>query len=395
MSWQTRIQQGLQQRQQQNRLRQRVCLQSPQQPHVMIEGQTYLAFCSNDYLGLANHPDVIQTLCQVAQQDGVGSGASHLVNGHHRWHHQLEEALADWCQREAVLLFSTGYMANQGVLAGLLQRGDRVLADRWNHASLIDGALLSGAQFKRYRHADTAHLAQLLQQDCKGQSVVVTDGVFSMDGDVAPLETLAQLAQQHQALLMVDDAHGFGVLHQGRGSCAALDATQVPLLVGTLGKAFGTFGAFVAADRAVLDYLTQMARSYIYTTALPPALAAATLTSLRLMQQETWRYQVLQQRIAQFRQGCAALDLQLMPSDTPIQPIVLGTDAAALAWSALLKERGLWVTAIRPPTVPEGTARLRVTLSAAHTEQDVQQLLDGLAYCQQHSTVEEPYHHEA
>ena len=358
---------------------------SPQQPHRQIDGKALLTFCSNDYLGLANHPAVIRAFQQAANEYGVGSGAAHLVNGHSRPHQQLEEALAIFVGRERALLFSTGYMANLGVVNALLTgRNDVVYADRLNHASLVDASLLSGAKLIRYPHNDTTSLGKrlLAQADNASTQLILTDGVFSMDGDIAPLNKLATMAQHHDAWLMVDDAHGFGVLgNTGAGLVEAqgLTPTDVPILMATLGKALGTAGAFVAGSHDLIEYLIQTARTFIYTTAQPPAIAAATLASLQLVQTESWRREHLQALIQQFRQGAAQLGLPLMASATAIQPILVGSSAQALAISRQLEERGLLVTAIRPPTVPDGTARLRVTLSAAHTTTDVEQLLTALA----------------
>ncbi|OQX13663.1 MAG: 8-amino-7-oxononanoate synthase [Thiothrix lacustris] len=357
---------------------------SPQQPQRHIDGKPFLTFCSNDYLGLANHPDVIRAFQQAATIYGVGSGAAHLVNGHSRPHQQLEEALAAFTGRERALLFSTGYMANLGVVNALLTgRDDVVYADRLNHASLVDAALLSGAKLMRYPHNDTTSLGKRLLAPAKhtATQLILTDGVFSMDGDVAPLATLATMARLHDAWLMVDDAHGFGVLgNTGAGLVEALGLNQdeVPILMGTLGKALGTAGAFIAGSHALIEYLIQTARTWIYTTAQPPAVAAATLVSLQLVQTESWRREHLRTLIQQFRTGAAQLGLPLMPSATAIQPLLVGSSEQALAISRQLEARGILVTAIRPPTVPAETARLRVTLSAAHTAEDVERLLDAL-----------------
>jgi 8-amino-7-oxononanoate synthase len=363
--------------------RQRPLLESPQGPNVVVDGQPLLAFCSNDYLGLANHPDVIAAWRAGARRWGVGGGASHLVIGHSAPHHALEEALADLTQRPKALLFSTGYMANLGAVTALLGKGDSVLQDRLNHASLLDAGLLSGARFSRYLHNDPASLRTRLAKST-GDTLVVTDGVFSMDGDLADLPALAEATKGHGAWLMVDDAHGVGVLGaQGGGVVEhfGLGVDEVPVLIGTLGKAFGTAGAFVAGSEALIDCLVQFARPYIYTTSQPPALACATLKSLELSRAEGWRREHLAALVKQFRQGAEALGLALMDSDTPIQPILLGDSARALAWSQRLRELGLLVTAIRPPTVPAGGARLRVTLSAAHSDTQVARLLDGFAAC--------------
>lgn len=363
--------------------RQRPLLESPQGPEVVVDGQRLLAFCSNDYLGLANHPDVISAWQAGAERWGVGGGASHLVIGHSTPHHQVEEALAELTGRPRALLFSTGYMANLGAITALVGQGDTVLQDRLNHASLLDGGLLSGARFNRYLHNDPASLASRLDK-AAGNTLVVTDGVFSMDGDLADLPALADVARAHGAWLMVDDAHGLGTLGTRGGGIVehfGLGVEDVPVLVGTLGKACGTAGAFVAGSDELIEALVQFARPYIYTTSQPPALACATLKSLELLRRETWRREHLAALIRQFREGAQQIGLALMDSPTPIQPIVIGDSAQALHLSRMLRERGLLVTAIRPPTVPAGSARLRVTLSAAHSEAQVQLLLNALAEC--------------
>ena len=349
---------------------------------VRVAGRDLLAFCSNDYLGLAGHPSVVEAFIAAAREWGVGSGASHLVSGHCREHRALEEELAAFARRPRALLFSTGYMANLAVVTTLLGRSDRVFEDRLNHASLLDAGLASGARFARYPHADAVALASRLGRRGAGRSMVVTDGVFSMDGDVAPLRELAGACRAHGAQLFVDDAHGLGVLGDtGRGSveAAGLGADEVPVLMGTLGKAFGTFGAFVAGADDLVETLVQKARTYIYTTALPPAVAAATRTSLRVMQDEPWRRARVLDHVARFRRAAAGLGLQLLESPTPIQPVIFGSEAAAVSASDALRARGLWVPAIRPPTVPPGTSRLRITFSAAHASADVDHLLDALA----------------
>lgn len=363
--------------------RQRPLLESPQGPEVVVDGQRLLAFCSNDYLGLANHPEVIAAWQAGAERWGVGGGASHLVIGHSTPHHQVEEALAELTGRPRALLFSTGYMANLGAITALVGQGDTVLQDRLNHASLLDGGLLSGARFNRYLHNDPASLASRLDK-AVGNTLVVTDGVFSMDGDLADLPALADVARARGAWLMVDDAHGLGTLGTRGGGIVehfGLGVDDVPVLIGTLGKACGTAGAFVAGSEALIEALVQFARPYIYTTSQPPALACATLKSLELLRRETWRREHLAALIRQFREGAQQIGLALMDSPTPIQPIVIGDSAQALRLSGMLRERGLLVTAIRPPTVPVGSARLRVTLSAAHSEAQVQLLLNALAEC--------------
>jgi 8-amino-7-oxononanoate synthase len=348
---------------------------------VVSDGRRLINFSSNDYLGLAQHPDVIAAMVQGAQRWGAGSGASHLVTGHGSAHQALEEALAAYTGRERALLFSTGYMANLGAISALTERGGAVFEDRLNHASLLDAAMLSGARLRRYAHADTGHLSELLNADIKPGAMLVTDGVFSMDGDIAPVAELAAIANSAQAVFMVDDAHGLGVVgRNGRGvlEAAGLDQDAVPVLVGTLGKAFGVFGAFVAGSEALIEYLIQRARTYIYTTALPPAVAAAALQSLHIAQQDTWRREKLMGLIAYFRDEGQRLGLNLLPSSTPIQPILIGDNVRAMEISQALNDAGFLVSAIRPPTVPAGTARLRVTLSAAHERDQLERLLEVL-----------------
>lgn len=377
-----RIHQTLAKRHQQQLYRKPRVTVSPQQPHMQIDGKLCTVFCSNDYLGLANHSEIIHAFQQAANDYGVGSGAAHLVNGHSKLHQQLEEALAEFTGRDRTLLFSTGYMANLGVVSALMQEGDRVYQDRLNHASLLDAVKLSGARQIRFQHNDTQHLLQRMQKQTSGQAMILADGVFSMDGDIAPVQELAAIARGNDAWLMIDDAHGFGVLGEhGAGLLSQEGMTQddVPVLMGTLGKALGTGGAFVAGSDELIEYLIQTARTYIYTTAQPPAVAAAALASLRIMQQDSWRREHLQALIRQFREGAEQLGLMLMDSETAIQPIMIGDSGKALALSQRLEAEGVLVTAIRPPTVPKDTARLRVTLSAAHSVKDVEQLLDALA----------------
>lgn len=372
---------ALQQRKADALYRVRRTLETAQSPEVRVDGRDYLAFCSNDYLGLASHPDLVNALKTAADTYGVGGGASHLVNGHSRPHHQLEEALAEFTGRERVLLFSTGYMANIGAINALLDKQDAIFQDRLNHASLLDAGLLSGARFQRYLHNDPDSLAKRLAKTQARRKLVVTDGVFSMDGDVADLPALCDTARSADAWVMVDDAHGFGCLGQTGGGCVeqlGLGVEDVQVLVGTLGKGFGTAGAFVAGSETLIETLIQYARTYIYTTSMPPAVAAATLASLKLIQRENWRRDKLNSLIAQFRQGCEQLGLELMDSPTPIQPIMIGEADKAMAISAALEQQGIFISAIRPPTVPAGSARLRVTLSASHTEQQVDRLLTAL-----------------
>ena len=345
-------------------------------------GRELVDFSSNDYLGLARHPGLAQAMSACAAHAGAGSGASHLISGHGTEHALLEEELAAFTGRERALLFSTGYMANLAVIAALAGRGERVLLDRLCHASLIDGARLSGARLVRYRHADADSAAALLGEDAAHTALMATDGVFSMDGDLAPLPQLARIAQAQGVWLVVDDAHGLGVVGTtGRGVLEhfGLTSEAAPVLVGTLGKAFGSFGAFVAGEADLIEFLVQKARTYIYTTALPQPVAAATRAALALAQTESWRRERVAALTARFRSGALAAGVPLGASLTPIQPVVLGSAAAALAASRQLREAGLWVVAIRPPTVPAGSARLRITLSAMHTEAQVDALVAELA----------------
>lgn len=361
--------------------RSRLKLESPQGTEVIVAGRRLMNFCSNDYLGLATHPEIIRAWQRGAERYGVGSGASHLICGHMAPHHALEEELAEFTGRPRALLFATGYQANLGVVTALTGRGEWVLEDRLNHASLLDGARLAGARLKRYPHRDSKVLEALLaaQPQC---SMIATDGVFSMDGDLAPLPELAVLARRHGCWLYVDDAHGFGVLgEQGAGTLEyfGLGQEQVPILMATLGKALGVFGAFVAGGEDLIETLIQKARTYVYTTALPPAVAEAVRASLVLVQRESWRRERLKMLIDRFRVGAKALGLPLLPSETPIQPLLLGTSQRALEVSRKLWDQGCWVAAIRPPTVPVGTARLRIVLTSSHSEAQIDRLLEVLA----------------
>ncbi len=347
---------------------------------VQVGGERCLSFCSNDYLDLARHPEVVAAFIASAGRDGVGAGASHLITGHHQAHHALEEELADFVGTPRALLFSTGYMANLGVATALMQRHGSVFEDKLNHASLIDAARLCGARVRRYAHGDVDRLKALLAAASE-EKLILTDGVFSMEGDVAPLPALLALARAQDAWLLLDDAHGLGVLgNHGRGTFEhfGLSVTSPAILMGTLGKALGTFGAFVAGSADLIETLIQHARTYIYTTALPTAVAEATRASLRVLRADTGRRALLHARIRQFRDGAQQLGLTLPASETAIQPVILGSPSAALAASAALRARGILVSAIRPPTVPPGTARLRITLSAGHSEQQVERLLDAL-----------------
>jgi 8-amino-7-oxononanoate synthase len=365
------------------RYRTRRVVVGPQQPEREIEGRQLLSFSSNDYLGLAADPRVCAAAHRALDRYGVGSGAAHLLGGHSHAHHALEEELAAFTGRARALMFATGYMANIGVLTALLGRADLVLQDRLNHASLIDAALQSRARLRRYRHCDEGHAEELLAAaGASGRRLVATDGVFSMDGDLAPLPEIAAAAGARGAWLMVDDAHGLGVLgKEGGGSVQhyGLNSEQVPILMGTLGKALGTFGAFVAGSEELIETLIQQARSYIYTTAPPPAVAEATRVSVRLARQEGWRRDRLRDLVQRFRRAATELGLPLTDSLTPIQPLIAGATEQAVRWSRQLEHAGILVPAVRPPTVPEGGARLRITFSALHTDLQLARLLDALA----------------
>ena len=365
--------------------RKRRLLQSPQDAHLQADGQALLSFASNDYLGLANHPDLILALQKAAAEAGVGGGASHLITGHHQLHHDAEQALASFVGLPAGLLFSTGYMANMGVVAALLGRNDAIFADKLNHASLNDAAVLSRAELNRYAHQDLAQLEKMLATSAAPRKLVIVDAVFSMDGDIAPVPELLQLCEQYDAYLLLDDAHGFGVLgHQGRGILSHFNMASPRIIyMATLGKAAGVAGAFVAGDETIIEYLIQSAKTYIYTTASPPALAAALVTAVDVMQKDEARHQHLRNLIAYFKENLSLKKWHLMPSDTAIQPIVVGSNEAALGLSEYLLELGILVPAIRPPTVPKNTARLRISLSAAHCLDDVKLLIEHLHAAEQ------------
>ncbi|MDA7816281.1 8-amino-7-oxononanoate synthase [Porticoccaceae bacterium] len=378
------LQAKLDQRHQQFLYRHRTHVASGCDAVLQVDGKSLINFCSNDYLGLAGHPDIAAALKAGVDQYGTGSGASHLISGHSTAHQHLEEQLAAFTGRPRALLFSTGYMANLGVINALVNRHDLVLEDQLNHASLLDGGHLSRADYKRYKHNNMQQLDYLLEQSTASRKLIVTDGVFSMDGDLAPLQEMSTVAVQHSGWLMVDDAHGMGVLGAtGAGIVEqqGLTVEQVPILMGTLGKSFGTFGAFVAGSEALIETLIQFARTYIYTTALPPAIAAASSASLQLVRREHWRREHLQQLIQRFRDGAQQLGLQLMDSQTPIQPLLINNDQLVMEVNQQLRSRGFMVGAIRPPTVPAGSGRLRITLSASHSNQQIDQLLDALQVC--------------
>jgi len=360
--------------------RRRLVRQGPQGPRIVVDGRELLAFCSNDYLGLASHPRIVDAAIQAASRYGVGEGASHLLSGHSAVHERLEERLAEFMQMPRALLFSTGYQANIGAVTALAGPEDAIFSDVLNHASLIDGVRLSRARVVRYPHADLGFLSGALAESSASTKLIVTDGVFSMDGDIAPLPALLDLCERHDAWLLVDDAHGFGVMGpQGRGSPAhfGLRSSRI-VYVGTLGKAAGVAGAFVAGAAEVVESVLQRARTYIYTTAAPAMLAAAVETSLELIREDEWRRERLRNLIVVLREGLRESERALAPSDTPIQPLVLGGNSEAVRASTALRERGILVPAIRPPTVPEGSARLRISLSAAHSEEEVIHLASAL-----------------
>lgn len=380
------IEQRLQERERQNRYRRRRVIESPQGRTLQIDGRQVLNFCSNDYLGLANDARVRAAFKQGIDDWGAGSGAAHLVCGHSKPHHELEEAMAEFTGRPRCLLFSSGYAANLGVINGLLSVGDHVFEDRLNHASLLDGGWISRAGFQWFEHSDVDSLSMRLEScaNMEGRKLIVSDGTFSMDGDLCRLEEIVRLGRQHGAWVMIDDAHGFGVHGiDGRGIVEPdrYGIDDVQILIGTLGKAFGTHGAFVAGSEELIETLIQKARTYIFSTALPPSIAVATLTSLEILRGEEWRRERLQNHVQRFRHGAEQIGLTVAPSDSPIQPVLVGAEQAALSISAELEELGILVTPIRPPTVPDGTSRLRITLTAGHTEQDVDHLLSALDAC--------------
>jgi 8-amino-7-oxononanoate synthase len=349
--------------------------------HAQYANKDYLAFTNNDYLGLSHHPNVIQAAQQAAEEYGVGSTASHTLGGHCEAHEELEHALAAFTQRSAALVFSTGFMANLGTISALMSAQDHIFADRLVHASIIDGIHLSKARLTRYHHNNMEHLQLKLSRYTEGHKLIVSDGVFSMDGDIAPMPELIAIAQKNQAWLMIDDAHGLGVLGKNGGGCCEqfnLTENEVPILVGTLSKALGCFGGFVAGSKVLIESIKQFARAYMFTTALPPLLARASLASLEIIKTETWRREYLQELINYFRTRAAEINLPLMPSATPIQPILIGDNLRVLEIQQQLREQGILVAAIRPPTVPANTARLRVSLNALHTRADVDRLITAL-----------------
>jgi 8-amino-7-oxononanoate synthase len=361
-------------------MRHRFAREGAQGPRILVEGREYLAFCSNDYLGLANHPRIVEAAVDAALRYGIGQGSSHLLSGHSAAHERLEAALAEFVRMPRALLFSSGYQANIGAVTALAGPGDAVFSDALNHASLIDGVRLSRAQVVRYPHADVDFLSRALAASGAKTKLIATDSVFSMDGDMAPIPALLDLCERHDAMLLVDDAHGFGIVGaEGRGSAEHFGVRSPRIVyVGTLGKAAGVSGAFVAGTAEVVETVLQRARTYIYTTAAPAMLAAAVEASLQLIEREEWRRERLRKLTGALKESLLGTELELGNSLTPIQPLVLGDNAKALGASSALRERGILVPAIRPPTVPEGTARLRISLSAAHTEQDVSRLATAL-----------------
>ena len=361
-------------------LRQRRLLDSPQAEHIVANNEHFLSFCSNDYLGLANHPDLIATMQSATQASGVGSGASNLITGHHRYHDNLEKQLAKFVQMPAALLFSTGYMANIGVISALMGRNDAVFADKLNHACLNDGAFLSRATFHRFPHNDVVALEALLKTSTAKHKLIAADAVFSMDGDMAPLPEYLSLCEKYDAYLYVDDAHGFGVLGEhGQGTLNHFNLKSPRIIMmATLGKAAGVAGAFVAGEQVVIEYLIQKANSYVYSTPAPPALSATLSTSVNLIEQGDHLRSHLRTLIAYLKDNLNSKKWQLMPSDTAVQPLVVGGNHEALALSEYLQSCGVLVPAIRPPTVPVGTSRLRISLSAAHSIEDIQKLIKVL-----------------
>lgn len=370
------LEESLAKRKQEGLLRQRRLLDSPQAEHIVANDQSFLSFCSNDYLGLANHPKLIAAMQTAAGEAGVGSGASNLITGHHRYHDDLEQQLAEFVGFPAAMLFSTGYMANIGVLGALTGRHDAIFADKLNHACLNDGGYYSQASFHRFAHNDVAALEALLKKSTAKRKLIAVDAVFSMDGDIAPIPEYLALCEKYDAYLYVDDAHGFGVLGKhGAGSLSHFQLKSPRLIMmATLGKAAGVAGAFVAGEQVVIDYLIQTAKSYVYSTPAPPALSATLSASVEIIEKGDDLRAQLKRLVATLRQNLILKHWQLMPSETTIQPLLVGDNFTALSLSERLQAQGILVPAIRPPTVPENTARLRISLSAAHTVEDVKTL---------------------
>jgi 8-amino-7-oxononanoate synthase len=374
------LQSALEQRKADGLLRQRRLLDSPQADTIVTGDQQYISFCSNDYLGLANHPTLIEAMQAAAGEAGVGSGASNLITGHHRYHDDLEKQLADFVNMPAAMIFSAGYMANIGVLGALTGRGDAIFADKLNHACLNDGSYYSLADFHRFTHNDVEALEALLQKSKAKRKLIAVDAVFSMDGDLAPLTKYLALCEQYDAYLYVDDAHGFGVLGEhGQGSLKHL-GLQSPrmIMMATLGKAAGVAGAFVAGEQVVIDYLIQTAKSYVYSTPAPPALSATLSASVRLIEHGDALRAHLQHLITTLKSNLHLKKWQLMPSETAVQPLLVGDNHDVVRLSEHLQSKGILVPAIRPPTVPKNTARLRISLSAAHSEQDILELTNAI-----------------
>jgi 8-amino-7-oxononanoate synthase len=372
---------SLNQREERSQTRHRLQIDSPQNKQIVVDGKKYLNFSSNDYLGLANHPKTLIAVKNQVDQSGFGSGASHLITGHHKNHEELEIEIAIFLQRDSAITFSTGYMANLAILQSLAKKGDLIIADKLNHASLIDGAKLSDAQTLRYQHCDLLALENRLKKEAANKWVV-TDSVFSMDGDIAPLNDIAGLCKKYNAYLMVDDAHGFGILgEKGRG-CAEyfnLDQSALPILMGTLGKALGSFGAFVSGSKNLTNYLMQFARPYMYTTALPASVAAASLCNLKLIKDDISFKEKLETNISYFKSQCGKNEINLLPSNTAIQPLLIGNSEKLMKINSELVKYGILVGAIRPPTVAENSDRLRITLTASHSKEDIKFLIEQLA----------------
>jgi 8-amino-7-oxononanoate synthase len=377
---QSRLRQRLEQLQRDGLLRRRRVVDGQRGARLNVDGRSVLSFCSNDYLGLASHPDLVAAAQRALAESGVGAGASALISGHAAEHERLERCLADFVGLPRALCFSTGYMANLGIVAAIAGRGDTVFSDELNHASLVDAARLSRAEVEVYPHADLAGLAERLERCESPVKLVASDAVFSMDGRVAPVRELLDLCERHDAWLLLDDAHGFGVLGEGGRGALSHFGVHSPRVIymATLGKAAGVFGAFAAGDATVIEWMVQRARSYVFTTGSPPALAAALVESVRLIGQDAWRRTRLREHVARLRAGLRGLPWTLAPSETPIQPLIVGSNRLAVELMDALLEAGLWVPAIRPPTVPEGTARLRISLSAAHESDDVDRLVEAL-----------------
>lgn len=371
---------SLEQREALSQTRQRLQVDSPQAKQLTVDGKQYLNFSSNDYLGLANNTEALRAVKSQLEQSGFGSGASHLITGHHIIHEQLENEVADFLQRDSAITFSTGYMANLAILQSLAKKGDLIIADKLNHASLIDGAKLSDAHAVRYQHCNLQALEKRLKKEAANKWVV-TDSVFSMDGDIAPLNEIAELCKKYNAHLMVDDAHGFGVLGKNGRGCVEyfnLDQNALPVVMGTFGKALGSFGAFVSGSKIVTDYLMQFARSYLFTTALPASVAAASLSNLKLIKNDDRLNKQLTDNIGYFKSQCKINNIPLLLSETAIQPLLIGCSRKLVTMNDLLTQNSILVGAIRPPTVPKNSDRLRITLTALHTNADINYLIKNL-----------------